>query len=301
MRMAIAFTAAAAASTLLAAPAQAQTAPRAWIGLPTTITISVPQMYVGVPATVTARVTPANQTGSAAFWANYEQDGIAASQRVTNGTVSVTFTPGTTGWQTIGVSFTPDPQQGTTQAATSAVVNVQPGKGPDVVTLGAKPATLAPGAPATVSATTASGAAVTVATSGGCTYAAGQLTATSGTGTCTATFSSPGAGPYSPSAATTWTIPLQLGRQSAAITARASGTVPKWNPITLAPKGLTTNAGIAVRWSVTSGATSCQIGWKGDDVVLRTRAVGTCTVRAQAAAVPGVWDAYTATRTYRVQ
>lgn len=302
MRSVIALTAAtaAAASALLAAPAQAEPTPRAWIGLPTTMTISVPQMYVGVPTTVTATITPANQTGSAAFWANYDYDGIGGSQRVTNGKVSITFVPGTTGWQTIGVSFTPDPQQGTTQAATSAVVNVQPGKGPDTLTLSPAPTSLAPGAPATVTASTASGAAVRATTSGGCSYAAGQLTATSGTGTCTVTFSSPGTGPYTPSAPTTWTIPLALGRQTAAVSAPRSGTLPKWNPVALAPKGTATNAGVSVRWQVTNGSQSCQIGFKGTNVVLRTRAVGTCTVTGTAAAVPGVWSEYRISRTYRI-
>ena len=300
MRIAIALTAAAAAVSLVSAPAQAEPAPRAWIGLPTTVTISVPQMYVGIPATVTATITPTNQTGSAAFWANYPQDGIGGSQRVTNGTASVTFTPGTTGWQTIGVSFTPDPQQGTTQGAASAVVNVLPSKGADTLTLSAAPASLAPGAPVAVTATTASGAAATATTSGGCSYAAGQLSATSGTGTCTATFISPGAGAYTASAPQTWTIPLTLGRQTAVVSAPKSGAVPTGKAITLAAKGTKTNAGVAVRWKVTTGASACRIGFTGANVVLRTRAAGTCTVVGTAAAVPGVWGEYRISRTYRI-
>lgn len=298
---ALALAIAAAASVSLAPSASAASVPRAWIGQDTTITITVPQMYVGVPATVSATITPANQTGSAAFWANLGQDGIGGSQRVTDGKVSVTFTPGTTGWQTIGVSFTPDPNQGTTQAATSQAVNVQPGKGADILTLSAAPTGLAPGAPAAVTATTASGTAVQTTTSSTCAYADGQLTAKAGTGTCTVTFSSPGLGAYAPSAATTWTIPLSMGRQTATIAAPKSGTLARWNPVALGAKGLKTNAGVPVRWSVTKGASACQIGWKGGNVVLRTRAQGTCTVRAHAGGAAGVWEDFTVTRNYRIR
>lgn len=189
----------------LALPASAQPLqPRAWYGLPTTMTLSTPQVYDDVPVTFTATLSNTVVTGTVTFWVNDPVYGLGPSVRVANGKASLTFTPGYTwvgNWQTYGASFSPDPQQGTTSAeAASQPMSVLPNKGADPITVNPPAITVTAGTATTLTAGTASGSALAFAASGTCTVTAtGAGTATvSGTtpGTCAVTATSNGAGPY---------------------------------------------------------------------------------------------------------
>ena len=205
LRLTIATAAAASLAPLSAAMAASGPAPSVqprstWYGLPTSMTLTVPPVYAGVPVTFTATLNNTVVDGSISFWANGPQYGLAPSIPVSNGKASLTWMPGATGsanWITFGASFTPNPQQGTTDAwATVAPMIVLPNRGADPITLTPSASTVVTGGTVTVTSTTGSGSTPTLTARGPCTLGAASVVTGTGIGTCVITGTTFGGGAY---------------------------------------------------------------------------------------------------------
>ena len=279
------------ASSSTAAPITVRATPTGQV-----VSIAVTQMYLGIPTTLTGTVYPATLQGTLAFSANYAVDGISPSLPVVNGTASYTFTPGSLGWQQFIVSFT-STSRPVVQGAVSQWVNVLPPLGTDDIALNPTPVSLANGTSVTVNPTTTAGATPTLATVGGCSLAGTTITATSGTGTCTVTGTSPSAGGYL-GTTESWPIPLVPGAQTATVSAPASGRLAVGRTVTLAKTSTQTNAGQRISWRVSPRSGVCSLSTSGGAVRLTMDAKGTCTARGSAPAVAGQWNAYSVKRTY---
>lgn len=170
------------------------------------VAIAAQQMYQGIPTTLVATVYPSTLQGSVAFSVNEPTYGVGPSVPIVNGTASQTFTPTMRGWQQFIVSFTASNSPGT-QGAVGQWVNVLPPLGTDDISLIPALTTMYRYQKATLTATTVAGAPVTLTVAGGCTLTGAVLTATSNSGTCVVTGTSPSTGGYL-GTTETWTITL---------------------------------------------------------------------------------------------
>lgn len=184
---------------------------RAWYGLPTTVSLTTPQVYVGVPVTFTATLSNTVVAGTATFWVNDPIYGLAPSVPVVNGKATLTWLPGFTwvkNWQVYGVSFSPNPQQGTTSAEdTNPPMSVLPNRGADPITFTPAQAPAVSGSPAPITAATGSGSGVALSVTGPCSLSGtttngATITAIS-PGTCIVTAASNGGNGYVSATAST--------------------------------------------------------------------------------------------------
>jgi hypothetical protein len=265
-----------------------------------------PSFAAGVPATITAVVSAVPSAGSATFSVN----GQVFAARVpvqANGQVSATWTPAAPGSYTIAVSWTGN--SGATGSSQEVVtVGAAPAQADSIVLqqLGGPtwvPNTTTPvenGLTLTFSATTASGAAVTLTETGPCNLSGTTLVTDQGNGQCILTASSSGGNGLG-AVSQNYTIQLVPGTQTATLRAPQSGRVNAGRTITLATKNQgTTNAGQDLVWTVTKGKSVCKLRFKNNGAVqLRVLKKGTCNVRARAGAVPGEWSRLTIKRHYR--
>jgi hypothetical protein len=254
-------------------------------------------MYQGIPTTLVATVYPSTLEGSVAFSVNELKYGTGPSVPIVNGTASQTFTPTGRGWQQFIVSFTATNAAGV-QGAASQWVNVLPPLGTDDITLSPTPTTLANGTSVDIIATTTAGAPATLTAAGGCTLVGDTLTATSGSGTCTVTGTSPSTGGYL-GVTETWPVTLTAGKQTATVSAPASGTLKVGRTVTLSTSSQRTNADQRITWKVTKGAKVCSVKTKSGTSRLKMKTTGRCVVRGTAPGVSGEWFAYSTSRTYR--
>ncbi len=262
------------------------------------VSIAAQQMYLGIPTTLVATVYPSTLEGSVAFSVNELRYGTGPSVPVVNGSASQTFTPTGLGWQQFIVSFTATNSPGV-QGAASQWVNVLRPLGTDDISLSPTPTTLANGQSVDIVATTVAGAPAVLTAAGGCTLVGSTLTATTGSGTCTVTGTSPSTGGYL-GVTESWPVTLTPGKQTATISAPASGKVKAGSTVTLSTSSQRTNADQRISWRITKGKnTVCTLKTKAGKTRLTLKDRGRCTVRGTAPAVTGEWNAYRVTRAYR--
>lgn len=175
------------------------------------VTLRLPGVFVvGETTQLAANISDATLQGSAAFINNTggTQTGISGSLPVSDGIVTVNWTPTTPGIQTLIVQFSASNSNASAQY--SQAINVLPSPQPDpmsVVPSGGSP--LIVGAPITLSANqsvalaiaTGSGAPVSISESGPCLVNGTTIIAATGAATCTITVASPGGGGYAPNSA----------------------------------------------------------------------------------------------------
>ena len=264
------------------------------------VSIAATQMYQGIPTTLVATVYPSTLEGSVAFSVNELKYGTGPSVPIVNGTANQTFIPTGIGWQQFIVSFTSTNVAGA-QGAASQWVNVLPPLGTDDISLSPTPTTLANGQSVAIVATTVAGATVTLAAAGGCTLVGDMLRATTGSGTCTLTGTSPSTGGYL-GLTETWPVALTPGRQTATVSAPASGKLAVGRTVTLSTSSQRTNADQRVTWKITSGKNRvCSLRTGSGKTRLTMDEGGRCVVRGTAPAVAGAWLAFSTSRTYRAK
>ena len=261
-----------------------------------TVSIAAQQMYKGVPTTLTATVFPSSLTGSVAFSANYNVDGISPSLPLVNGSASYTFTPGSTGWQQFIVSFTSTTNP-VVQGAVSQWVNVLLPLGADDISLNPQPVTMANGTTIQLNATTVGGGSPALSAAGGCTLNGAFLTANAGNGLCTVTGVTAASGAYV-GATENWPIALVPGTQTATVVAPKSGNVKVGRSLALASTSARTNTGKRISWAVVVGASRCSLSTSNGQVRVTFHRAGSCRVRGSAAAVTGEWKAFRVDRAY---
>ncbi len=265
-----------------------------------------PAVFVNVPTTLTATVFPTTTQGSAGFTVNGAP--ISPSIPLVNGVATFSWTPTVPGQTLVGANFTANTGQ---TGATSNVVSVGATTQVDVITL-AQPGfgtwapnatyTLGNGTSFTFTASTLSGAQVTLRNSGPCSTTGLTLSITTGSGQCSLVASSPGGHGMAP-VSQGYTVTMVPGQQTPRAQVRASGNVNRGTTFTLATRANNvTNAGQPMAWRVTSGGNRCQLRYPSNGSV-RLRAVrnGSCNVRATAPAVAGQWSRLVLNRTYRVR
>jgi hypothetical protein len=169
-----------------------------------------PVMYVGEPTLLSAVLGQGVGNGSAAFGLN--GTGITGSIGTVNGVASTQWTPPAAGIQTFSVSFssTPQPNQINYSGTNSQVINVQPSRTTDGISVSASglgqwnpgaPEVLTRGGSTTLSGSATSGSTVIFAETGPCALNGSVLTAL-GAGQCTITATSPGNAQLKPETAT---------------------------------------------------------------------------------------------------
>jgi Bacterial Ig-like domain (group 3) len=274
-----------------------------------TISLLVPaQLTVGVPATLIATLVPSTIQGSVGFTFNGQP--ISASIPIKNGTASMQWTPTVVGAGTLGASFTTN--GGASGSTTDKVTIVAGPAQQDIITL-TQPGwgTWAPngqynlpnGTSTTMTATTLSGSQVVLSETGPCSVSKLTITVPVGSGQCNIKATSPGGKGY---AAVTYgyTVNAIPGTQTASLAAPNSGNVTKGRTYVIeeAGKGLT-NAGQAIKWSITKGKDSvCKLSYPSDgSVKLKMVNKGACNIKGTAPAIPNEWNAYSVTRNYTVK
>ena len=274
-------------------------------GVPIALSLP-PTMTVGVPTTLQANVYPANVQGSVGFTLNGAP--ISASIPIVNGVAKYQWTPTVAGNVTIGANYTTN---GGGTGSTSNPVTIIAGPGStDVITL-TQPGfgTWAPNGTYTVSngttinftASTLSGAAVTLSETGPCQVSGLTLVVDASNATCNIVASSPGGNNYAP-ASYGYTVSTGLGQQTAVLAAPQSGPVNVGKTLTMesAQQG-DTNAGQNIVWRITKGKGKiCTLGFPSSGAVtLKIKKRGQCNVRGDAPGVPNVWAPYVVTRSYK--
>jgi hypothetical protein len=268
-----------------------------------------PTMTQGQPVTLTATVYPPGTQGSVGFTVNGAP--ISASIPIgANGQASFLWTPNVVGQITLGASFTTN-QGGS--GSTSEQVTVNPGPvQKDVITL-VQPGwgpwnnggtyTLGNGSNFTFQASALSGAQVQIGETGPCSVSGLTITVNTGSGQCNMTAYSPGGNGYA-AVQYGYTITLIPGNQTATIAAPQSGPVNKGRTLTLeSPAQVDTNAGQNITWKITKGKNKvCKLKFPNSGAVkLKMLKKGTCNVKGTAPGVPGQWNPYTVTRSYKVK
>jgi hypothetical protein len=191
----------------------------------------------------------------------------SASGACTNTGNTVTLTSGT-GTCTVQYDQAGNANYG---AATQVTESVTAQKANQAITVvNHAPATAAYGASFTVTATAASGLAVTYSASGACTNVGNAVTLTSGSGTCTVRYDQAGNANYNSAAQVTETVTAQKANQTITF-----GALPD-RAVDAAPFTVTASAssGLAVTFTASG---PCSVA--GTTVTL-TGAPGTCTVTA---------------------
>jgi hypothetical protein len=265
-----------------------------------------PVMYVGAATTLTATVAPASTQGSVGFTINGQP--ISASIPLVNGQASFVWTPQAAGPVRIGASYTTN--QGGSGSTFDNVVIQAPAKTDSITLTPAGQGTWAPngsypvgnGTTLNFSATTLSGAAVTLTDTGPCTISGLSLTATQGSGGCILTATSPGGNGYA-GIAQNYTIQLVPGTQVPRVQPRQSGPIKRGAKVTLeGPGNNDTNAGQNMSWKVTSGKANCKLRFPSNGSVrLEAVKAGSCNVRATAPGVPGQWNNLVINRSFNVR
>lgn len=264
-----------------------------------------PNMVKGVPVTLTATLFPNTIQGSVGFTLNGAP--ISASVPIVNGVANFLWTPNVVGNVTLGANYMTN--GGGSGSTTDAVVI---GAGPvftDSITL-TQPGfgtwapngtyTLGNGTSFTFTASTLSGAPVTLKNTGPCNNAGLTLTIDSGNGTCSLVATSPGGNGFA-AVSQGYTVNMVPGQQTANIVAPQSGRVNVGRTLTLEGAGQSdTNAGQNVNWRITKGRnTVCRLRFPSNgSVTLRMEKRGTCNVVGQAPAVPNQWAALRVQRNY---
>jgi len=250
----------------------------------------------GKPVVLTA-VAP-GLTGTIVFL--LDGRALALPVEVKAGKTSIPWTPTGAGTVKIAGKFTGT--EGTFEAVDKLDITVS--SYPDFITgtLDGVPwgsvETLRNGKPARVAFTALSRAVVTGHAAGPCTLsAAGILTATSGTGTCTVSATAGPSGQW-PAAANILTIPVAPGTQ--AVAWLADGTVKRGTPVRLFATEATI-AGHPGTAKVTTGKTRCQIARTPDGIMLTGSKRGVCLVRFTSPAVAGDWLAYDEIRAFKIR
>ena len=164
-------------------------------------------LYVGTPTIIGAQTGNGVTAGSAAFF--FDNVGIIGSTPTDGtGSIAAVWTPPASGVHTLSTQFTSN--NGRYTGTSSQVVNIQPAKAADAITVtpngqGAWPASspirVVAGSTVTLATTTASGATAVLSESGPCVINANTLAALSA-GQCTITATSPGSGAIAPDTAT---------------------------------------------------------------------------------------------------
>ncbi len=272
-----------------------------------TITLAAPgTATVGVPVTLTATFVPANIQGSVGFTVNGQP--ISASVPIVNGSASFVWNPTAAGTVTVGASYTTN---GGASGSTSDKVNVVAGPAQnDVITL-TQPGfgtwspngtyTLPNGSSTTMTATTLSGAPVTLSETGPCSVNGLTITVPVGNGQCNIQAKSPGGHGYGP-VTYGYTVNAGIGQQTAILAAPPSGHINKGRTLILeTPDQVDTNAGQNISWAITKGKGKvCKLVYPSSGAVnLKMVGKGSCTVRGTAPGVPNQWAPYTVVRTYK--
>ncbi len=274
-------------------------------GVPIALSLP-PTMTVGVPTTLQANVYPANVQGSVGFTLNGTP--ISASVPIVNGVAKFQWTPTVAGNVTIGANYTTN--GGGTGSTSNAVTIVAGPVSTDVITL-TQPGfgTWAPNGTYTVSngttinftASTLSGAAVTLSETGPCQVSGLTLVVDASNATCNVVASSPGGNGYAP-AKYGYTVSTGLGQQTAILAAPQSGRVNVGKTLTMeSPQQGDTNAGQNIVWRITKGKGKiCTLGFPSSGAVtLKIKKRGQCNVRGDAPGVPNVWAPFVVTRSYQ--
>lgn len=277
-------------------------------GSGSTITLTAPgTLTVGVPVTLVATLVPSSIQGSVGFTVNGQP--ISASIPIANGRASFTWTPTAPGQATLGASYTTNGgQSGSTSDKVTIVAGpiqkdvitlVQPGWGPWV---NGGSYTLGNGSNFTFQASSLSGAPVQIGETGPCSVSGLTITVPVGSGQCNMTSYSPGGNGYA-AVQYAYTITLIPGNQTALLDAPPSGSINKGRTLTLeSPAQVDTNAGQNITWKITKGKNSiCKLTFPSSGAVkLKMIKKGQCNVKGTAPGVPGQWNPYTVTRSYRV-
>lgn len=270
------------------------------------LTASAGPYAVGRAVTLTATLSPSTLKGSVSFTAGGT---VIGAQQANDGKATLTWTPTTGGTVRIAAAFTPTGASsplGTDTLDLAVATNLPP----NTITLGptgqaawanGQAVVLRFQQSVTLSARSASGAAVGLSVTGPCTLTGSTLTASAGAGTCTLTATSPQTTAYS-SAQQVNAVALARGKQTATLVAPAPGPLVRSSAYRLAQPGTRTNVGNTVTWRVSTGKSRCRVTVGSDGTVfLRTVRKGPCTVRASAPPVIGQWLAFKAVYTYRVR
>ena len=273
-----------------------------------TITLTAPgTMTAGIPVTLTATLVPASIQGSVGFTFNGAP--ISGSIAIVGGKASMQWTPTTPGNATLGASYTTNGGlSGSTSdpvtivsgpAQQDRITLVQPGVGP----WGPNGVYTVPnGGSFTFSASTASGAPVTLSESGPCQVSGLALTAQAGSGQCNLVASSPGGNGFA-AVQYGYTVNLVPGNQTAVVAAPQSGRFKKGRSLVLeGPGNADTNAGQNINWTITKGKNKiCKLQYPSNgSVTLKLIKKGHCMVKANAPGVAGQWNPYNLRRSYHV-
>lgn len=266
-----------------------------------------PGFSAGASSTLTAVVSVVPPSGTVNFTVN----GAVLASNVpvqSNGQAQTRWTPPSPGQFVIAASWAGNGGlTGTAQETVS--VGTAPAQADQIIITTSAGTTLTSGATYTVAnatvitftAQTASGSPVTFTGSGPCTITPTTFTATTGTGQCRLTASSPGGNGYGPATGTV-TVNLVPGTQTAKLAAPQSGKVNVGKTITLekASQGKT-NAGQPITWSITKGKNSvCKLIFSDNGAVkLKMLKKGYCDVKAKAPAVSNQWSKFVLARTYQ--
>ena len=141
----------------------------------------------------------------------------------------------------------------------------------------------------TVVASSQSGAPVTLAISGPCTLAGSTVRASTGSGSCTLSATSPGRGAFGPGTQVN-IMTLIRGVQSATLNPVPAGTLQRGRYYRLASPGTVTSAGNPVTWRVSFAPKRCKVLKQSDgSYLLRAKKLGRCNVKAYSKTVPGQW------------
>jgi hypothetical protein len=269
-----------------------------------TISLTEPgTMTVGVPVLLTATLIPRTIQGSVGFTFNGAP--ISASVPIVNGVATFTWTPTVAGTATMGANFTTNGGQ---SGSTTDTVKIVPGPASQDNIALTQPGygTWAPngtyqlgvGTVVPFTATTSSGAAVTLSVTGPCTVNGLTLTVNA-TGQCNLKAASPGGGSYA-GVTYGYTIATGPGTQVPVVNPPNSGRITKGRSYKIAPAGPDTNAGQLITWRVTAGKSVCKISYPSDGtVVFKAVKAGQCTLLGTAPGVGSTWAPLTIQRSYR--
>lgn len=258
------------------------------------LSVSSSTVVVGTPVTLTAAITPSTATGTVTFQAGATVLGSAA---VTGGKATLAWTPTAGGAVTLTAAYRATGSSVVT-GTTSVVVTVVATLPADRITIG--PVGQAPWAPragyplrnassVTVASSSQSGAPVTLAISGPCTLTGQSIRASTGSGSCTLSASSPGRGSFGPGTQVN-IMTLIRGVQTATLNPPPAGTLQRGRYYRLAAPGTVTSAGNPVKWRVSFAPKRCKVLKQSDgSYLLRAKKVGRCNVKAYSKTVPGQW------------
>lgn len=263
-----------------------------------------PQFYAGTANNITAVVTAIPSAGTVTFQANGST--IAANVPVqSNGQATTSWTPPIAGSYLIQANWTSSTGVTASSQETINVAGSAPSQDAIVVTANGQnwvPGTypVLNGTSVTFAATTSSGAATQLSEAGPCLVSGTTVTAPLGSGQCRISISSPGGNGFGANTVQ-YVLNLAPGQQVATLAAPASGRVNKGKTLTLeSPDQSDTNAGQNITWKVTSGKSICKLSFPASGAVkLKVVGRGSCTVKGTAPAVPGQWQKFVASRTYR--